>query len=130
MNKALRGLDTWARTGENPPAGPLLEVTDDPLPAIARDADAIALGGVRTPPVDVPMDVLSGAPGPSADVICLLLGSTTPLPDERLAELYPSRADYEQQYAAEADRVIEAGFVLEADRDALMAYAQPSRVAP
>jgi hypothetical protein len=127
---ALRALDTWARTGEAPPAGPLLELTGGPVPGIARDGDGIALGGIRTPPVDVPVDVLSGAPGESADVICLLMGSTTPLPDGRLAELYPSREAYEQQYAAAADRAIQVGFVLEADRDALMAFAQPSRVAP
>ena len=95
---------------------------------IRRDADGIALGGIRTPPVDVPVDVLSGVPGPNPDLLCILLGSTTPLPAERLAELYPSRADYEQRYAAAADEVIEAGFVLEDDRDALLAFADPSRI--
>ena len=65
-----------------------LEVTEGDAPEMRRDADGIALGGVRTPPVDVPVRVLSGVKGPSDSVICLLLGSTTPLPAERLAELY------------------------------------------
>ena len=74
-----------------------------------RDADGIALGGVRTPPVDVPVRVLSGVKGPSNEVICLLLGSTTPLPAERLAELYPSREEFEQRYDAAVDEAIDAG---------------------
>ena len=61
-------------------------------------------------------------------LLCLLLGSTTPLPADRLAELYPTRADYEQRFESAVDAVIAAGFVLEEDRDALLAYADPSRI--
>lgn len=125
---ALRALDTWVRIGEEPPSAPLLEVTEGLVPEVQRDSDGIALGGIRTPPVDVPVDVLSGVAGPSTELMCILLGSTTPLAETRLAELYPSRDAYEQQYAAAADLAIQAGFVLDADRDALMAYAQPSRI--
>lgn len=125
---ALRGLDTWVRTGEAPVAAPRLDVSADDPPALVRDANAIATGGIRTPPVEVPVDVLSGVPGPRADVICLLLGSTTPLPDERLAELYDSRAEYEQQYRTATDDVIARGFALEEDRDALLGFASPSRI--
>ncbi len=126
---ALRGLDTWVRTGELPPVAPRLDVTSGEAPEIRRDADGIALGGIRTPPVDVPVNVLSGVPGPKPVLLCILLGSTTPLPAERLAALYPSRADYVQRYAAAADSVIDAGFVLEADRDALLGFADPTAIA-
>ena len=47
-------------------------------PQIVRSADGIALGGVRTPPVDVPVEALSGTPGPNPSTICLLLGSAPP----------------------------------------------------
>ncbi len=125
---ALRQLDQWLRTDEPPPEAPRIELMEGDTLEIRRDADGIALGGLRSPPVDVPVDVLSGAPGPNPAIICLLLGSTTPLPDRRLAELYPSRADYEQRYEAAVDEVIATGFVLEEDRDALLAYADPSRI--
>jgi hypothetical protein len=92
-NSALRALDTWLRMDTPPVFAPRLSMNES---AIARDADGIALGGIRTPPVDVPLDVLSGEPGPSTDILCLLLGSTTPLPDARLAELYSNRAAYQQ----------------------------------
>ncbi len=125
---ALSSLDEWVRTGKVPASAPPIEVMQGSTPAILRDADGIALGGVRTPLVDVPVDVLSGEPGPNPELLCLLLGSTKPLPPERIAELYPSRAAYYERFSAEADRVIEAGFVLEADRQALLAFAQPSRI--
>lgn len=130
VKAAMNHLDRWVRTGQTPPTAPRLELTSDPPAASQRDVDGITLGGIRTPPVDVPVDVLSGEPGPSADILCLLLGSTTPLSDARIGELYASRADYEQQFRDAADRVIDQGYVLEADRSALLDFAQPERVAP
>jgi hypothetical protein len=125
---ALHALDRWLSAGTPPPVAPRIEVTAGTKPAIRRNADGIALGGIRTPPVDVPVDVLSGAPGPNPDILCILLGSTRPLPAARLAQLYSSRADYEDKYQADADRAIRAGFVLQADRKALLDFAQPNRV--
>jgi hypothetical protein len=127
---ALRGLDEWVRGGEAPPEAPRLELTSNVPPQVARDADGIALGGIRTPPVDVPVEVLSGVPGPNPDLLCILLGSTTPLSAERTAELYSSRDDYVQKYAAATDDVIEAGFVLAEDREALLGFSDPSLVMP
>jgi hypothetical protein len=127
---ALRALDDWVRKGILPPKAPRIEVTDSGPPDIRRDGDGIALGGVRTPPVDVPVDVLSGAPGPSSSVLCILLGSTKPLSDARIAELYTNRSAYQKQYDDSADATIGAGFVLDADRAALEGFAQPSRVTP
>ena len=126
---ALRALDTWLRIGTPPILAPRLEMNDAGS-EIARNADGIALGGIRTPPVDVPVDVLSGAPGPSPAILCLLLGSSTPLPDTRLAELYPNRAAYQQMYAAATDQTIKAGYVLDVDRDALVGFSQPDRIQP
>jgi hypothetical protein len=125
---AFRALEKWVREGEAPPHAALLETSGDP-PQILRDADGIALGGVRTPPVDVPVEVLSGVPGPKPSVLCLLLGSTTPLPAERIAELYASRADYVQRYDGATDDTIAAGFALAEDRDALIGFSDPSKIA-
>jgi hypothetical protein len=126
---ALRRLDRWVRTGTPPPKARRLQI-DPATDLVARDEDGIALGGVRTPPVDVPVVALSGQPGPNPSVICLLLGSTNPLTAERLAERYESQVDYRRQYAADAASTIEAGFVLAADRRALRSYFDPSLVSP
>lgn len=128
---ALRRLESWVLDGEAPPAAPRLDVdfTNPSVPTVRRNADGIALGGLRTPPVDVPVDVLSGVPS-SASVLCLLLGTTVPLPDTRIAELYASRAAYVQAFGASSDAAIASGYVLIEDRDALLAYEQDLRVAP
>jgi len=124
----LRALTTWIESGKVPPKAPRIDVASGPSPQIQRNADGIALGGIRTPPVDAPVAALSGAPGPNPSVICLLLGSTNPISPERLAELYPSRAVYQQRYDRAADAAIKAGFVLPEDRAALLAFAEPSTI--
>ncbi|MBL7499274.1 hypothetical protein I6A84_18515 [Frankia sp. CNm7] len=126
---ALRGLTTWLDTGQPPASAARVTVNEGLFPSVRRDADGIALGGVRTPPVDVPAVALSGEPGPALSAICLLIGSTKPLPAARLAQLYPSRADYEQRYTAGTAAAITAGFVLAEDRAALLGYARPELVA-
>lgn len=125
---ALRALTTWLATGKAPVKAPRLEVSPGPPAQIRRNADAIALGGIRTPPVDVPVATLSGASGPNPSTICLLLGSTKPFSAARVAALYPSRAAYLRRYRADAAATIKAGFALPGDRAALLGFAEPSRV--
>jgi len=127
VKSALRALDTWVRTGEAPPSAPRLEVdVASGAPVIRREANGIALGGIRTPQVDVPVATLSGEPGSSSPtIICLLLGTTIPFTEERLSELYESREQYLQSYETAADAAISAGFVLEDDRQAMLDDAQP-----
>jgi hypothetical protein len=125
---ALRALTTWITTGKAPVTAPRIDVIPGATPQIHRNADGIALGGIRTPPVDVPVAALSGAPGPNPSTICLLLGSTTPLSPARLAQLYSSRAEYSKHYETAADATIKAGFALKNDRGALLAFADPSRI--
>jgi hypothetical protein len=124
---ALRALDAWVRMGAAPPRADRLAAEGTP-PVAARDDDGIVRGGIRTPLVDVPVDVLSGQPRASANVACFLSGSTEPLPPDRLRARYASRAAYLDEYTKAADAVIAAGFVLPEDRDRLLAAAQPDRV--
>jgi hypothetical protein len=128
VKAALHDLELWVSTGKAPPIAPRLQVTSGATPAISRDADGIALGGIRTPPVDVPVATLSAVPGPNPSVLCLLLGSTTPFTAARVAQLYPSKVAYLKKYDADATKAIASGFVLQADKPALLAYADPSAV--
>ncbi len=128
-NAALHRLDIWVRTGQAPPDAPRLAITTTgQQPAIARDDDGIAQGGIRTPPLDAPVKVLSGAPGTTTALICILLGSTRPLDPTRIAARYGSRDDYEQRFGASTDEAIKAGFLLEADRDAITTFSDPALV--
>ena len=123
---ALRALTTWITTGKAPVKAPRIDVAAGPPPVVTRDTDAIALGGIRTPPVDVPVAALSGASGPNPSTICLLLGSTKPFSEAQLSALYSSRAEYLKRYKAGIAAAVKAGFVLPGDRKALLGYADPS----
>src|SRR5690606_6020042 len=117
------------RPGEAPPGPPRPELAaQDGTTVIARDEDGNALGGIRTPHVDVPVAALSGDPRPDSSIICSLMGSTEPLSTPRLRERHGDRAGYLAAYEQVADAAIAAGFVLPEARDAMLAEAQPDAV--
>jgi hypothetical protein len=127
---ALNHLAGWAAGGTAPPQAPRLQVVQqNGQPAYVKDADGFAQGGIRTPAVVAPVDLLTGEAPANSSVICILFGQTQPLPAARLAELYPSRSDYEKKYADATDQLISAGFAVPGDRAALIAQSQPDRIA-
>ena len=129
LRAALRGLQTWVTTGEAPPKGePLATDGAGAKPGLVLDAVGNATGGVRTPVLDAPVDRLTGIAGEGASVICLLLGTTTPLTAEQLATLYTGQDDYVAKYGKATDAAIAAGFALAEDRDEILQGADPSRV--
>jgi hypothetical protein len=130
LRSALRHLDEWVTEGTAPPEGDRLTVDEAAVPpALVLDAQGIATGGVRSPVVDVPVDVLSGMSPPDASIVCLLSGTTVPIPDDQLAALYESPDAYTDAYAAATDEMISAGFALDDDREQLIADSQPDRIA-
>jgi hypothetical protein len=126
---AYHALKAWLEKGTAPVIAPRIDVAPGASPQIRRNAEGIALGGIRTPPVDVPVATLSGAPSPNPSTICLLVGSTKPFNAAQLAKLYPSPAAYLKIFDADADSAIKAGFVLPQDRAALLAFAEPKMIA-
>lgn len=125
---ALRHLDAWVRTGSPPPQAERIEVDDGAGGAtVRRDGDGLALGGIRTPQVDVPVAALSGDPWGAASPICILMGSTRAFSPDQL-ERYASPDAYLAAYETAASKAIKAGFVLEEDRAALLADAQPDLI--
>jgi hypothetical protein len=129
LRAALRHLRTWAAGGPPPPSAPPLATSDDGgRPVYVTDAVGNVQGGVRTPAVDAPVDVLSGLGRSESSVICQLSGSTVALGPAALAARWPDREDYVRAYAKAADDAIAAGFVLADDRTELIAEAQPERL--
>lgn len=123
LRAAVRALDTWARGGAAPPHAARLEIAPDSTD-VARDSRGLALGGVRTPVVDAPAEVVSGLAWPGSSSACRLFGSTTPL----AAPAFATRADYLAAYEAATDAMIAAGFACAEDRDSLLAEARPDLV--
>ena len=127
LRAALHHLNGWVDGGPPPPQAPPLAL-DDPAgtnPQLLTDDVGNALGGVRTPYVEVPTAVLSGVTLDPVSRICALFGVTLPIPAERLRARYGSAVNYLAQYRAAVDATIATGFALEADRDQLLADAHP-----
>jgi hypothetical protein len=121
VRAAISALEQWVRTGQAPPSAPRIDHTAQ---TIHRNAQGIALGGVRTPPVDVPVAVQSGEPADASKVICALFGSGKPFTAAMLAQLYGTKAGFVTKWNADLDTTIGAGYVLAADRSNLVTQAQ------
>ena len=121
LQRAWADLVTWVVDGTRPSTGPPLEVNADGT--MRRDPLGIAVGGIRTPDVDVPIAVFSGTPRPRASVICSLFGSTTPLARATLATLYPSHDDYVAKVRSAAEAAMEAGHLLQTGVDQFLTEA-------
>jgi len=123
VTAALEALMRWVEDGEAPAKGERIETGGDGT-AIVRDEMGIALGGIRTPPVEAPVTVLSGDTQEGAPVLCALFGKTTPLSPEAIKDLYPTREDYLESFDQALDDAVDQGFVRKADRDDFAAEAR------
>jgi hypothetical protein len=126
---ALHALVAWVAEGTPPPSATpislseLSELSDGP--AVVRDDAGIAVGGVRTPAVDVPVLTLSGEPPAGAGIaVAWLFGSTSELPREYLVRSYGNEAGYVSAFTESLDAAIKAGFLLPAHREELLAAAE------
>jgi hypothetical protein len=122
---ALAHLVNWILEGTAPPMAPRLEV-DDSETDFHKDQHGLALGGIRTPWVDVPTALMAGL-GQAGESFAFLFGRTTPFDESTLATLYPrGQAEYLERFAASLDATIEAGFLLPEDRAEILGLAAAS----
>ena len=90
------------------------------------DEHGLAVGGIRTPWVDVPTAVMSGL-GQSGETFAMLFGRTEPFDEVALTALYPGgKPEYLERFEASLDSTIAAGFILEDDRAEILAVAAAS----
>jgi hypothetical protein len=116
VQAALWQLDRWVRTGEAAPSAPPLKLTGDKDPQLDTDAIGLAEGGLRTPWVDVPTAVLSGAGG--------MVGFGKPFDAATLERLYTGgKAEYLMKFEASLDECIAAGFIVPEDKEEIMGIA-------
>jgi hypothetical protein len=121
LQAALCRLRDWVRTGQPPPSGAPLKLRDGKA---VLDAHGIATGGVRTPWVDVPVARTSGDGGDDT-TMSSIFGSGELFDSATVRRLYPGGAmEYRDRFAAALDSAIQAGFILAADREEIVALAQ------
>ena len=119
VSAALHHLDIWIRTGTPPPEGPRYQFNGNML---ARDEHRNALGGIRLPPVDVPVASYESA-------ACVLGGLTRPFTELELLQLYPE--GHAQYYGLTKEKTVDAvaaGFLLPEDAHDLLTRACAARI--
>lgn len=123
---AYVALEEWVRTGTRPRSHPRLELTADGTDLV-RDADGNAVGGIRTPHVDVPVATLSGL-GQDDDSFCGLFGTTVPFSPEELQRRYGA-GGFLPRWEDALRHAMDEGVILSEDAAHLREAARRSRLA-
>jgi hypothetical protein len=127
LSAALRQLARWVRSGRSPASTPLLSVGPGAPPVIERDPLGNAVGGIRTPQVDVPIAALSGI-GQPAGSPCSRLGTTIAFDAATIASLYPDHRSYVAAVDRAAKRAVRRGVLLPIDAKAVRRAANASSI--
>jgi len=130
VQAAFTAFNRWVDAGTPPASPPPFRLAGTNPPALALDSHGNVIGGVRTPAVDVPVSTLSGAAPAGTSTICSLFGSAVPFGQATLASLYHGKSTYLALYAVSLEKAISGGFILAADRAALLAQAQQVQFSP
>ena len=117
-------FDKWVDHGTPPPSPPPFKLSSTHPATLALDAHGNVIGGVRTPAVDVPVSTLSGTPAAGSNAICGLFGSTVAFTPAQLASLYGTKSNYIGAYTKSLDKAVASGYILSADKAALLAQAK------
>jgi hypothetical protein len=117
-NSAIHQLRRWVEGGPAPDNGPRFAFAGGML---AKDADGNTEGGIRLPPIDVPVARYEST-------ACQLGGLTVPFTDADLIARYGDHAGYYELMAARTDAAVAGGWMLPEDAIDLMARACAARV--
>lgn len=131
---AIVAMDEWLQSGTPPASMPRLSRDDSG--SLQFDEHGNALGGYRSPVVDVPLAAYYAGTLPPVDTLtpCApggaapLLGTSATFNSLKLLGLYDSHEDYLQQLEAAADTAVAAGHLLPEHHDELMRYARAADV--
>lgn len=128
---AIKALQHWIVDGVAPAAIPRLHI-DTTGQQFESDAYGNALGGVRSPYVDVPVARMSGLNNARfpEDRLCFLYGSMDMLDAETLRTLYPTSADYVAATTTAAYEAVNAGVMVAEDAELVIAAAQKAAIPP
>jgi hypothetical protein len=119
LDAALANMDTWLRTGKSATQPP--RATFDSTGALQFDQYSNAKGGLRLPPIDVPVATYDGTR-------CKLLGINIPLDPTTLQTLYKDHDDYVQQMAAAINTAVGQRIMVPEDAAELTAKVERSSI--
>ena len=129
---AFADLTKWLDDGTPPPRAARIDVTDPRAGQIRTDRFGNAVGGVRTPFLDVPTATFFPADAVAHDSLlsglCPLMGFSIPFSHAKLHALYPSHGDYLVRVTREANDLVRKGFWIAPDAAAVVRQAAASDV--
>lgn len=129
-NAAFADLTRWAGDGVPPPRAPRIGISS--TGSIARDSFGNALGGLRTPFVDIPAATYTStdtvAHTTAFSGFCILYGYNTPFSRSTLESLYRNHGQYVALVARESNRLVREGLWLRPDAQEVIKQAAQADV--
>ncbi len=121
MNAAFANLDAWARSDIPPPRAQPIEIgpgSGSPDLEVKLDRHGNAMGGLRTPYLDVPVATYFSESKPADEKsapFCGTQGYRVPFGKEKILALYPTRESYLGKINAMVDAMVKDRSLREAD---------------
>ena len=123
LTAGIYHLENWVKENREPPTAPRLE--RDGEGGVRTDKHGNALGGLRLPPIDVPVAEYQARKCEEYDT---LFGQTIQFRTETLRELYPTHDEYVAELEAAVEETVEDGFLLEWGAEDLLGRARRSDI--
>jgi Alpha/beta hydrolase domain len=95
---------------------------------LQRDEHGNAIGGIRSPHVEVPIATLRGRVPNAGPGSCSAFGATFPFSAEKLAQLYRNHGAFVSQWNQAVDTTVAAGFFTPEDGELIKASAATSSI--
>jgi len=123
FNIALDNLDRWVCNGTAPPRADRFSILKAGTPdaAVERDRYGNALGGLRTPFLDVPIATYFPTSGQGE---CRLSGHRVAFEAKTLQGLYANRLDYLTKFNQDVDRLVKERWLTYADGQTVKSTAE------
>jgi hypothetical protein len=125
LDGAFANLYRWVRDGISAPSAARVEASS--AGQIVNDRNGNALGGVRTPYVDVPTATYYGTT-PGTGTCEYLWGHADPFAGYYLKNLYASHSEYVTKVRRDAQHLVAQRWLTPADGEAIVATATQSHV--
>jgi Alpha/beta hydrolase domain len=128
LRAAVVALDNWVITGTPPAQSPRLDVAGPG--AYVTNSLGEAEGGIRTPQVAAPIAIVNGTGDTSSagGGFCKLFGTTIPFSSAKIAQLYPTHADFVKKWDQAVASDVTEGYLLPADARVLETVAEQSNI--
>jgi len=130
MRGAFANLDAWVRSNMAPPKASRIVLepapkdskpTWPPFIPVKLDKYGNAVGGVRSPYLDVPTGTYyarstpANPDDPATRLFCALVGYKVPFKKELLTQLYPTHDSYVKKVNAQVDQMVGARLITKSD---------------